>query len=79
MYRKLFLYLGQRKYFYDVDILKSNVQSKYKRIVCTLKKYNLNSREKFKHGQGFELWTSRAQVVEHMARDLVQIPVHPAS
>ena len=33
---------------------KVNLTSKYKTSVCTLKNYNLNSREKFKPGQGFE-------------------------
>ena len=28
--------------------------SKYKPIVCALKNYNLNSREKFEPGPGFE-------------------------
>ena len=34
--------------------------SKYKPIVCALKNYNLNSREKFEPGPGFEFRTSRS-------------------
>ena len=36
--------------------------SKYKPIVCALKNYNLDSREKFKPGLGFEPLTSRPLV-----------------
>ena len=56
--------------------------SKYKPIVCALKNYNLNSKEKFEPGPGFKSqnsrkiytctvnWTRIALVVEHQARDL---------
>ena len=46
--------------------------SKYKPIVCALKNYNLNAREKFEPGPGFESRTSRslAQVIECQATDL---------
>ena len=33
--------------------------SRYKVIICALRNYNFNSREKIKPGPGFELWTSR--------------------
>ena len=32
---------------------KIKLVSKYKPIVCTIKNYNLNSREKFEHRPGF--------------------------
>ena len=39
---------------------KIKLKSKYKPIFCALKNYNLNSREKFEPGPGFEPQTSRS-------------------
>ena len=58
-------------------LLLNQTTSQYKPIVCALKNYNLNSREKFEPGRGFEPRTSRflawrsiriVQVVERQAR-----------
>ena len=42
------------------DILKIKLISKYTPLVCAFKNYNLNSREKFEPGPGFERRTSRS-------------------
>ena len=42
---------------------KIKLTSKYKPIICALKNYNLNSREKFEPGSGFEPHKGRFRAV----------------
>ena len=55
---------GPERVIYKIVQLKvrneGRLTSKYKHIVCTLKNYNINSREKFEPGPGFEPRTSRS-------------------
>ena len=54
------MYLQQGKEISFVNRNEIKLTSKYSPIVCALKNYNLNSREKFEPGPGFETQTSRS-------------------
>ena len=45
---------------YNFMIFLNQIDNKYKPIVCALKNYNLNSREQFEPGPGFEPRTIRS-------------------